>query len=322
VACEKYSWDYRALRTRPQRNLADTPVIIAAAILIIAVVLFDPSPAFAWGPVTHIALGVQVLATVITPEHPLQAALANLPEVFLYGSLAPDIVQGRRLQSRLRRHSHNWSTGLGLLESARGNRERTFAYGYLAHLAADVVAHNFFLPAQFVGYFATGLASHIYNEACFDTLYEADYQELLLKLLAVDFRALDAILNRAIDSPLVPFRAHRLIFEGGLRRIRQWHRVISATGGNVRIGRAEAELFSQASSDSIAGTLAHQGEAVCCRFDPMGDQAIKSALASRRNLQRLTRMGAQAEKSAHKLAASMLADVLAHLKQTSFSGAA
>lgn len=296
-------------------------MIIAAAIsVILAIVLFDPSPAFAWGPVTHIALGVQVLATVITPEHPLQAALANLPEVFLYGSLAPDIVQGRRLQSRLRRHSHNWSTGLGLLESARGDHEKTFAYGYLAHLAADVVAHNFFLPAQFVGYFDAGLASHIYNEACFDTLYDADYRDLLLKLLAVDFRALDAILNRAIDSPLVPFRAHRMMFEGGLRRIRQWHRVIRATSGNVRIGRAEAELFSQNSCDAIAGTLDHQGAAACCRFDPMGAHAIKSALASRRNLQRLTRMGSQAKKSAQELAASMLSDVLAHLRQTPFGG--
>src|SRR6202007_3290965 len=109
---------------------------------VITLVLLTPGHALAWGPVTHVALGVQVLATVITPSTPLQAALVNLPEVFLYGGLAPDIVQGRRFQSRLRRHSHNWSTGVGLLNSARGNHERAFAYGYLAHLAADVVAHN------------------------------------------------------------------------------------------------------------------------------------------------------------------------------------
>src|SRR5216684_143592 len=140
-----------ALRTRPV-------MIIAASIgLSLILVLLHPQPAYAWGPVTHIALGVQVLATVITPGHPLQAALANLPEVFLYGSLAPDIVQGRRLQSRLRRHSHNWSTGLGLLEAARKEDEKTFALGYLAHLAADVVAHNFFLPARFVGIFEHGI---------------------------------------------------------------------------------------------------------------------------------------------------------------------
>ena len=71
--------------------------------------------------------------------------------------------------------------------------------------------------------------------------------------------------------------------------------VIRATGGNVRIARADAELFSKSSCDSISGAFARPGEAACCRFDPMGNQAIKSALASRRNLQRLTRMGPQAE---------------------------
>src|SRR5512137_2558822 len=113
-------------------------MIIIAAVAVIITILLSPAPALAWGPVTHVALGVQVLATVITPDHPLQATLQNLPEIFLYGSLAPDIVQGRRLQSRLRRHSHNWDTGIGLLKSARGREEKALAYGYLAHLAADV----------------------------------------------------------------------------------------------------------------------------------------------------------------------------------------
>jgi hypothetical protein len=286
---------------------------------VIGVVLLTPGHAFAWGPVTHIALGVQVLATVITPSTPLQAALVNLPEVFLYGGLAPDIVQGRRFQSRLRRHSHNWATGLGLMQAASGEREQAFVLGYLAHLAADVVAHNFFLPARFIGYFDQGLPSHIYNEACFDSLYEKDYRDLLLKLLQIDFSTLDAMLKRSIDPPLGGFTAHRLIFEGGLRRIRQWHRVIRATGGADRIARAEADLFAQASQEAIAGVLAQHGAAACCRFDPMGADALKSALASRRNLLRLTRMGEQAEQTASELSASMLHDVIAHLKLTPFT---
>jgi hypothetical protein len=297
-------------------------IIVSAIGMIIALILLNPEPAMAWGPVTHIALGVQVLATVITPDHPLQAVLANLPEVFLYGSLAPDIVQGRRLQSRLRRHSHNWSTGIGLLEAARGDHEQAFAYGYLAHLAADVVAHNFFLPACYAGHFDKRLASHIYNEACFDTLYAAEYSDLLLKLLELDFRAVDMMLKRAVDSPLISFSAHRRIFDGGLKRIRQWHLVIRATGGQARIEPGEAKLFSGASCGAITELLNHQGAAPCCRFDPMGAQAIRNATAKRRNLQRLTRMGPQARKAAHELAASMLADVLTHLKQTPFGEAA
>src|ERR1700726_4792035 len=119
-------------------------MIIASVIaLAIGFIALSAPPAFAWGPVTHIALGVQVLASVSTLEQPLQAILLSMPDAFLYGSLAPDIVQGRRFQSRLRRHSHNWSTGFGLLSAARGSEEQAFALGYLAHLGADVLDRTF-----------------------------------------------------------------------------------------------------------------------------------------------------------------------------------
>jgi hypothetical protein len=189
-------------------------MIIFSACCVIVLVVISPEPALAWGPVTHVALGMQVLATVITPEHPLQATLLKLPEIFLYGGLAPDIVQGRRLQSRLRRHSHNWNTGFGLLGSARSPEQQALAWGYLAQLAADVVAHNYFLPARFIGRFESGIASHLYTEARYDTFQAHEYQELLVKLLRVDFGVLNQTLKHAIDSPLFSFSAHQRIFEG------------------------------------------------------------------------------------------------------------
>ena len=293
-------------------------MIIATVIgLALALIALVPAPALAWGPVTHIVLGVQTLAS-LPDGAPVIAALRNLPEVFLYGGLAPDIVQGRRLQSRLRRHSHNWTTGTGLLEAARNEREHAFALGYMAHLAADVVAHNFYLPTRFVGYFRHGIGSHILEEARFDGLHQADYRELLLKLLDLDFRSLDRMLKRAIDSPLVGFTAHRMVFDGGLRRIREWHRALRAIGGDVGVAPREAELFLRASGGAIEEVLARHGAARCCRYDPMGAQAIAGATASRRNLQRLVRLGPQAENAADGLASSMRSDLLAHLERNPF----
>lgn len=293
-------------------------MIVAAIIaLALGLIALDPAPALAWGPVTHIVLGVRTLAA--QPDGaPVLAALRNLPEVFLYGGLAPDIVQGRRLQSRLRRHSHNWTTGTGLLEAARNEREQAFALGYLAHLAADVVAHNFYLPTRFVGYFRQGIGSHIFEEARFDGRYQADYRELLLKLLDLDFRPLDRMLKRAIDSPLVGFSAHRMIFDGGLRRIREWHRVLRAIGGDAGVAPREADLFMEASGGAIEEVLAHHGAARCCRYDPMGAEAIAGAIASRRNLQKLVRIGPHAENVADELASSMLSDLLNHLARMPF----
>src|SRR6201984_3598345 len=104
-------------------------MIIVGVALGLVIVLVTPDSAHAWGPITHVALGIQVIASGIAPFDSLHSVLQAAPEIFLYGSLAPDIVQGRRLQSRLRRHSHNWSTGLELLESAGGGPCRAFCSG-------------------------------------------------------------------------------------------------------------------------------------------------------------------------------------------------
>ncbi len=297
---------------------ASTMLIIAAAAALFAAVILVPAPALAWGPVTHIALGVQVLATVITPDHPLQAVLLNLPEVFLYGSLAPDIVQGRRLTSRLRRHSHNWATGLGLLESAQGVEQVAFAAGYLSHLATDVIAHNFYLPARFIGRFEARIASHIYAEARYDSFQDRDYHQMLASLMAANFHRLDAMLDRAVDSPLVPFSAHRRVFEGGLKRMRQWNAIIKAFSPVDGNDEVDQKLFSETSCAAVHGVFNHGEQAPACSFDPMGTKAVRSALASRRNLQRLTRISAAARTTARELAGAMVRDLHEHLRKGPF----
>jgi Zinc dependent phospholipase C len=296
-------------------------MIIASIVgFVIAFIMLSAQPAFAWGPVTHVALGMQVLASVITPEHPLQAVLASMPETFLYGSLAPDIVQGRRLQSQLRRHSHNWATGFRLLASSHNDEEKVFALGYLAHLGADVVAHNFFLPACFIGRFDSAIASHILTEARFDALLDASYRDTLVELMSRDFSPLDTALSLQIDSPLLPFRAQKRIFEGGMRRIREWHRVINAIGiGRPHAAeRHDAEIFTAASCSAVAGVLERGQEAPACRYDPMGRRAVRNAMRARRSLLRLTRIGSEAERSARRLADTAVDDLRAHLRETPF----
>ena len=46
------------------------------------------------------------------------------------------------------RHCHSWPVGFEILDRARDEPLRAFSLGYLAHLAADVVAHNYFVPRQ------------------------------------------------------------------------------------------------------------------------------------------------------------------------------
>jgi hypothetical protein len=293
-------------------------LIVVVIASVFGFIVLSAPPAFAWGPVSHIALGAQVLASVGSLEEPLQAILLAMPDAFLYGSLAPDIVQGRRLQSRLRRHSHNWSTGFGLLSAAQGSEEQAFALGYLAHLGADVVAHNFYLPARWIGRFESAIASHILSEARFDSMQDAAHRETLLRLMALDFRALDSKLRAQIDSPLLPFRAQKRIFEGGMRRIREWHRLILAIGRVRAAERDDADLFCSASCSAIDGLLHDGDEAPACRFDPMGQRALRNARRARRTLQRLARMGPETKRAARQLANSTVEELRVHLAQVPF----
>jgi hypothetical protein len=297
-------------------------IMIIAGIIafVVGFIALSAPPAFAWGPITHIALGVQVLASVSTLEQPLQAILLSMPDAFLYGSLAPDIVQGRRFQSRLRRHSHNWSTGFGLLNAAHGSEERAFALGYLAHLGADVVAHNFYLPTRWVGFFNSAIASHILSEARFDSMHDASHRETVVRLMAIDFSALDLKLSRQIDSPLLPFRAQKRIFEGGIRRIRQWNRVILAIGRVKAADRQDLEVYCSASCSAIDGLLRDGNEAPACRFDPMGQRALRNAQRARRTLQRLARMGPETKRAARQLANTTVEELHTHLRQMPFGG--
>ncbi len=296
---------------------ARKPVIVACAVAAV-VLLVAPSAVWAWGPVTHIALGIQALATIVPRSHPLYATLAAFPEIFLYGSLAPDIVQGRRLQSRLRRHSHNWTTGFGLLESAASPTAQIFALGYLAHLAADVIAHNFFLPACFIGRYDARLSGHIYFEACFDAAHEQSYQEVLLKLLSVDFTSFDALLEKGLDSPLVPFGMHRRLFEGGLKRIRQFNRIVKALGGAAKFHPQEAQTLCDASRAAIGEVIERVEAASVCRFDPMGRQSLRYAAATRQRLRRLARIGGRTAQGARDLADAMRLELRRRLVELPF----
>ena len=112
-------------------------------IITIAVALF-PVDALAWGGGIHLQLGAQLLADPGLLSGPVSALLAAHPLDFLYGCLAPDITVGKKYTHYLL-NCHRWGIGRTLLKNAETDRQRACAYGYLCHLAADTVAHNYYV---------------------------------------------------------------------------------------------------------------------------------------------------------------------------------
>src|SRR5438552_1494469 len=116
----------------------------ALALALVALALF-PGAAHAWTPGTHVYLGESVLANL----HQLPTAIADLlrafPYDFLYGNIAADTSMAKKY-APVGRHCHAWHVGQEILDLAPTDPLRAFGHGYLAHLAADSVAHNFFVP--------------------------------------------------------------------------------------------------------------------------------------------------------------------------------
>src|SRR6187431_581346 len=113
----------------------------AIAVALVAIALF-PTDALAWTPGTHVYLGDAVLRSLAMLPENIAGLLGAFPYDFLYGSIAADTSIAKKYAAA-GRHSHSWTVGLEIYGDARAERMRAFGLGYLAHLAADTVAHNY-----------------------------------------------------------------------------------------------------------------------------------------------------------------------------------
>src|SRR2546430_439437 len=116
--------------------------LVAVTAAALAGIALLPAVAHAWTPGTHVYLGESVLANL----HQLSAAVADLlrafPYDYLYGNIAADTSLAKKY-APVGRHCHAWHVGQEIFDLAPTDPLRAFGLGYLSHLAADAVAHNF-----------------------------------------------------------------------------------------------------------------------------------------------------------------------------------
>ncbi len=171
-------------------------------------VLLLPSFAEAWGPLTHVYLGNQVLdlGVSIIPAG-IYGILKKFKSDFLYGNLSADIIFGRRFQSH-EKSSHDWDIAWRLLEVAESDREKSFAYGYLTHLCADTVVHN--LEGSDMPFI------HALLEVKADSIVDKKHRKTMKKLDKVMQKRNDLLLEKMLESVFFSFKTNRRIFKGVL----------------------------------------------------------------------------------------------------------
>ena len=258
-----------------------------------------PGEAHAWGPVTHLVHGSQILGSLSTLAPALQEILRAHRLPYLYGCIAADIVQAKKYTRSLYTHCHCWPVGWQLVESARGEREQAFAYGYLSHLAGDVYSHNEYVPVQLIVSYRARTLKHIYWEARFDAAQERDRCRLIRAVLEHRYPDCDRLVERVVERTLFSFRTNKRIFNSvmALQQFGQWQRMIRRLSERSRypLPASEVERFNTVCVGAIQDLLVRGQASACQLSDPTGRETLSRAESLRRKLRALRRRGRMTE---------------------------
>lgn len=190
-------------------------LFVALALVGLVVIAF-PDALHAWTPGTHVVLGERVLRSLSLLAPAVADLLRAYPYDFLYGSIAADTTMAKKY-APIDRHCHAWHVGLEVHSLAPTDALRAFGLGYLAHLAADVVAHNHYVPRQLVVTSSTRGMGHTYWESRVETVLGDAVPRAARELIQLDHRSADAHLERILSPTIFSVRTNRRLFRGMVR---------------------------------------------------------------------------------------------------------
>ncbi|MBI2341328.1 MAG: zinc dependent phospholipase C family protein [Deltaproteobacteria bacterium] len=264
-------------------------IILSAAVFCII-----PDVGLAWGPGTHIEIALSLLEKIALMAPAVRAVIAGREEWFLYGSVAADIIVGKKYAGEYD-HCHNWRVGFNVLRSAKTDRERAAAYGYLAHLASDIIAHNYFIPFKIIKSYRAKVLSHTYWEMRFDMHVRNSVWDEMSKMIMHDFSPFDNLLKRTLKRALFSFGTSKKIFSGilALQRFRQFRRSFAAYSKKSKYGLdiKDVKHYMRLAFDSALGILSDPKTASCIKCDPTGTEKIGYAQWARWRIKRQVKKG-------------------------------
>lgn len=269
-------------------------------LLLLIILLALPTQALAWGVGVHLTLGANLLGRLEILPLAMQTLLAAHPLDFLYGCIAADITLGKKFTHHLE-HCHNWRIGRKILSTADTPQMEACAYGYLAHLAADTVAHCYFVPFKMVQSFNTVMLKHTYWELRAETGTEDEVWGLVEQIAANDYRRHDKMLSSVLADTIFSFRTNKRLFNSLLllNRLQQWQKLINsiATTSKWEFDPIDKQEYMGLADEAIAGILGSETSPYWAA-DPTGDRALNAAKLIRKNLNSLWLDGKLQEREA------------------------
>ena len=261
----------------------------AAAALGVLAVAALPSDAWAWTPGTHIFLGEAVLRALAFLPGGVAELLAAFPYDFLYGSIAADTSIAKKY-APAGRHCHSWNVGFEIHERAGDEPLRAFALGYLAHLAADTVAHNYFVPRYLAITSSTNALGHSYWESRFETHLGERFSRRAREVILLDHGRSDEHLDRILSPTIFSTSTNRRIFRGMVyvTDTESWQRIFQLASERSRWDLTDPDVgrYLVRSFEYIMDLLRRFHAAEAFALDPAGEEPLRMAKRVRRDARR------------------------------------
>ena len=254
-------------------------------------IMLIPESAFAWGAGVHLGTGLRVLAAPELLPQALQVLLAAYPLDYLYGCIAADITLGKKHTHHLE-HCHNWRVGRKILERGKksGPEAEACAYGYLSHLAADTVAHNYFVPYRLALTYNTTFHNHAYWEIRADIGVKKETWKIAHQLAKRNNRHLDKVLSGTLSDTIFSFGTNKQIFNSMMMisRLNRWQKMVETISKHSRwtFDRAEHDEYMALGLEATQSILSDE-QSPYWNADPTGDRALTASNLIRKNMRLL-----------------------------------
>lgn len=261
--------------------------LVGGVLIGLGLLLLLPGDAHAWTPGTHVFLGETILANLRLLPVAVADLLHAFPYDFLYGSIAPDTSIAKHYVPP-GRHSHYWNVGQETADFAETDALRAFGLGYLAHLAADTVAHNYFVPRQLLLTSSTRSMGHSYWELRAETHLTDRFARKARDLILLDHSAADRHLERIVSPTLFSVRTNRRLFRGlvHLAHTKSWQRAIQSARERSRwlLSDTDVERHLAMAYDFTMEVMVEAGARAgrARTLDPSGAEPLRRAKRWRR----------------------------------------
>jgi hypothetical protein len=252
-------------------------IAIILSIITIKELMFSDG-AWAWGPAVHTVISCNLLGSFSQILPGIASIIQSFPCEYIYGSMSADFFIGKG-QKRKKGHSHNWETGFRFLSEVNSEKQTSYAYGFLSHLAADVVAHNYFVPDLVHRASRWRKMGHIYSEALADKSVDPMYLKIAMDVLAMDHRECDKLLRSASVRNGYGLKTKKRLFTQSVK-ISDFLYCLPVILDKEKRYNVEDEYMAfmiELSFKLVKDLLSYPDSSACLAHDPIGTDSLRLA---------------------------------------------